>query len=155
MAIKRLDTFREIANIQSEVVRLFDQAFGLESEELILSEGDWRPPIDIYENKKQLIVVVECPGMLAKDIEIITTGNSLTINGIKKEEKTNRNNEEGKFKYICLERIFGNFKRLIRLPFPIDSRGINATFKDGVLVIKLCKVEEKRGVVKNIPINFG
>ena len=148
MVIKRSDPFREIANIQSEVARLFDQIYGFDSEEIIVSEGDLKPPIDIYENKNQLVLVIECPGISVKDIEISTTGNSLLIMGKKREEIEERE----KSKFICMERSFGIFKRLIRLPFPIDSKDISAIYKDGILTIKLSKIKEKRGVIKKIPI---
>jgi len=101
------------------------------------------PTLDIYEEKDDVVVKAELPGLTKDDIEISVTNSTLTLKGEKKRE------EEVKEKdfYRC-EREYGSFLRTIDLP-AVKAEGATATFKDGVLKIRLPKAEEaKRKLVK-------
>ena len=102
------------------------------------------PTLDVYEEKDDVVVKAELPGLTKDDIEISVTDSTLTLKGEKKRE------EEVKEKdfYRC-EREYGSFLRTIDLPAEVKMDSATATFKDGVLKIRLPKAEEaKRKFVK-------
>jgi HSP20 family protein len=114
---------------------LFSQFFA-DWEQSGTSLGAYVPAMDLLEQDDQLIVKAELPGMTAEDIDISVQGNVLTLRGEKKEER----NEEGKrFHYV--ERRSGMFHRTLSLPTEVDAENINASYRDGVLTIKLPKSE--------------
>lgn len=104
-----------------------------------LREYDF-PAVNISENDKDILVKAELPGMEAKDIDISINKNNLILQGEKKFE-----DEEKKENYHRIERTYGNFYRAIPLPTDIDEDNISAKFKNGILEVKLPKIEKSRG----------
>jgi HSP20 family protein len=102
------------------------------------------PALDVFGNKDDLIVKAEIPGLSKEDIDITIEGNTLTIKGQKKKEEEIKDED-----YYRCERTFGAFSRSIDLPTEVKADKVNASFKDGVLEIRLPKTEEaKKNVVK-------
>ena len=102
------------------------------------------PAIDMYEEKDALVVKAEIPGLLKDEIDVSVTGNVLTIKGEKKKEEEVKEDD-----YYRCERTFGAFSRTIELPMDVKTDKVNASFKNGVLEIRLPKTEEtKKNVVK-------
>jgi HSP20 family protein len=99
-----------------------------------------RPPtLDIYEEKNDLVVKAEMPGMTKDEIEVTLSDSTLILKGEKKKE------EEVKEKdYYRCEREYGSFLRTIDLPAEVKADGLKATFKDGVLEVRLPKSEEAK-----------
>lgn len=97
------------------------------------------PSLDMYEEKGDVVVKAELPGMNKEDIEVTLSDSTLTLKGEKKKE------EEAKEKdYYRCEREFGSFLRTVELPADVKAEGIKATFKDGVLEIHLPKSEKAK-----------
>lgn len=109
---------------------------------------DFTPRVDVKETEKEMTVSVELPGMDEKDVEVLVTNDFLTIKGEKKEEK-----EETGENYSCTERHYGSFERVISLPDGIDREKVDASFKKGVLHIRLVKTAEAVEEVKKIAIH--
>ena len=102
------------------------------------------PALDVFGNKDDLIVKAEIPGLSKEDIDITIEGNTLTIKGQKKKEEEIKDED-----YYRSERTFGAFTRSIDLPTEVKTDKVNASFKDGVLEIRLPKTEEaKKAIVK-------
>jgi HSP20 family protein len=102
------------------------------------------PTLDVYEQKDDLIVKAEIPGLTKDEIDITLEGNFLTIKGEKKKEDEVKDEN-----YYRSERSYGAFSRTIELPVAIQTDKVNAAFKDGVLEIRMPKTEEaKKNVVK-------
>jgi len=97
----------------------------------------WALALDVAEVEDGFTVKASLAGIDPDDLEITLTDNVLTIKGEIKEEE---DIEEGK--YHLRERRFGMFQRSIALPVPVDADKIEATYKDGVLTLKIPKVEE-------------
>ena len=91
----------------------------------------------MYETKDELVLNVELPGVREKDISLSITGDLLTVKG---ERAFNQELKDEN--YVHLERVYGKFERSIQLPMPVQADRVKATFRDGVLEVKLPKAEE-------------
>ena len=136
-SIDRYEPFRNVGDIQQEVNRLFDSFFGRPVSQGARGERVWAPLVDMYETKDDLVLVVEVPGVREKDVTVAITGDLLSIKGER------RLDEELKEPSILhLERTYGRFERLVQLPMPVQSDKVKATYREGVLEIRLPKAEE-------------
>ena len=116
--------------------RLFD--FSFPSRDSGLFSG-WSPALDVYDEKDSLLVKVELPGMKKEDIQINLQNGVLTVSGERKHEFEKKEGET-----FRSERYFGKFQRSVTLPTQVASDGIKASYKDGVLAIRLPKAEEAK-----------
>ena len=97
------------------------------------------PSLDLFDEKDELVVKADLPGMSKEEIEVTVTGSVVTIKGEKKKE------EEVKEKdYYRRERSYGSFVRSVELPCEVKSEQIKANFKDGVLEVRMPKTEEAK-----------
>ncbi len=94
------------------------------------------PLADMHEEKDQLVVKTELPGIDKKDLDISLEGDRLTIKAEKKEEIK----EEAT--HHIRERYYGRYFRSVTLPYPVKEDSISATFDNGVLELRLPKAEE-------------
>lgn len=134
--VERWDPFRDLSEIQSEMNRLFDSFFGRPGQGGG-PERVWAPAIDMYETRDELVVQVELPGVNEKNVNVSITGDLLTIRGERHAADTAN---EGA--YYRAERWYGKFERTIPLPFRVQVDKVKATFRDGVLSVKVPKAEE-------------
>ena len=124
-------------NLRDEINRLFEAPFGDVGNE---SEFfGWAPALDLYEDKDNLLVKAELPGMKKEDIDISLHQGSLIISGERKEETSDGEGENSRS-----ERFFGRFQRALKLPKPVDANNVTASYKDGILTVKLPKTEESK-----------
>jgi HSP20 family protein len=148
----RYEEEHPLSIVQKEMNRLFDDfsrgfdvaPFSAMRERL----GTFSPSLDVKEDDKAITVKAELPGMDEKDVEVLLTDDALTLKGEKKEDK-----EEKRENYYHVERTYGSFHRVIPLAAAIDTKKVNATFKNGVLVVTLPKTEEAKMKGKKIPVN--
>jgi HSP20 family protein len=103
---------------------------------IAFEDTEWMPAFDVSETDKELIVKGEVPGMDKKDINITVSDGMLTIRGEKKHEKKEENEH-----YHRVERRYGAFSRTMRLPHEVEADKVDATYKEGVLSIRLPKSE--------------
>jgi HSP20 family protein len=95
------------------------------------------PAMDIYEESGDIVVKAEVPGMKKEEIHIDINEKTVTVSGEKKkEEKVERKN------YVHLERAYGSFARTFALPAEVQTDKARATFKDGVLELRVPKTAE-------------
>ena len=99
------------------------------------------PRMEMYEDKDNLVVKAELPGINKKDIDITLDKDMLTVKAERKDEKTEKSEDTN---YYYCERSYGQFSRTVSLPFPVDSEKISAHMKGGVLEITLPKSAEVR-----------
>lgn len=142
--------FRELSELREEMDRLWERMWGSRFWRPLpfrRAEG-WMPDIDVYEKEGAVHVEAELPGLTAKDIQITAEAGSITISGVKTE--TREVKEEN---YYRAERSYGRFSRTVGLPAGADTGKAEASFKDGVLHIKVPLREEAKG--KTIEIKTG
>jgi HSP20 family protein len=111
--------------------------------------GDFAPSLDVSETDKEITISAELPGMEPDDIHISIEHNTLTISGEKQAES-----EEKDKRYYRHERSYGSFYRSIPLPEEVDEDKIDASFKRGVLQVKLPKTVEAQKKSKRIAIKI-
>ena len=137
MSIVRYDPFRDLRSLQDEVNRLFStnisRVFGDEG----IARGAWNPSVDIYENKDQIIIEAELPGMNREDFDLSFENNTITLRGERRFEKKDESDN-----YHRVERSYGSFTRSFTLPPTVSGDGIGAEYRNGVLRITLPKREE-------------
>lgn len=139
---------------QQEVDRMFNDAFrrmgtppGSRAE---LSQ--WlRPSLDIVEDKDAYSVSIEVPGVEEKDIQIDVQGDTLSVRGEKKQSQ-----ETSDKNIHRVERSYGMFQRTLSLPMDANAEAIQASFKDGVLNIRIGKQAQPVGTTaRRIEIGKG
>ena len=139
MAIVRSDPFRDLFTLQDQLFRTFDSAYrGGQAPEQSMT-ATWAPLVDIYEDADGITLKAELPEVDAKDVEILVEGNTLTLRGERKLEKSEERNN-----YHRIERVYGTFSRSFTLPSTVDLEHITAESKDGVLKVFLPKKAETK-----------
>jgi HSP20 family protein len=148
----RTDVDHPFYSLQREMNSLFDSFFrGFDLAPRGLSAGTmgmFNPSVDVKENDKEFIIKAELPGVEEKDIDVTVTNDSVTIKGEKKEEKEDKDKN-----YYYMERSYGSFCRVIPLDGEIESEKAEASFKNGILDIKIpknqsAKVKETKVAIK-------
>jgi HSP20 family protein len=136
-AVDRWDPFREIADIQHEMNRVFDSYFG-RSGALAAPDRLWAPAMDMWETKDELMVALDLPGVSEKDVHVSITGELLSVRGERPQPETEVKPEG----FYRSERWSGKFERSVNLPFPVQADRVSAVYRDGTLTIRLPKADE-------------
>jgi HSP20 family protein len=97
------------------------------------------PAIDIYEEDDDIVVKAELPGITTDSIEVNLAHRILTIKGVKKREVEIRQEN-----YFRSERSYGSFRRAIELPKKVRGDKVKASFKNGILEVRLPKTEDAK-----------
>jgi HSP20 family protein len=118
--------------------RLFSGTFSRGSQDEVL-RGAWSPSVDIFENKNEIVLEAELPGMTADDVNISIENNVLTLHGERRFEKKDESDN-----FHRVERSYGSFTRSFTLPPTVSSENANAEFQNGVLRLTLAKREEAK-----------
>ena len=134
--------------LRRQIDTLCDRFFDLDfmPSATVFGKGKWGPKLDISEGRKDIIVKAEIPGIEAKDLDISIDGRLLNIQGEKKQENTDQDET-----YYRVERSYGYFNRTIELPGEVDREKVDASYKKGILKIKLRKT--KSSETKRIKVN--
>ena len=139
MTITRYDPFRDLRNLQEEVNRLFTGNVGRTFDDEGIARGSWSPSVDIYENKEQIVLEAELPGMDREDFDLTVENNVITLRGERRFEK-----KEDTDNYHRVERAYGSFTRSFTLPNTVSGEGASADYRNGVLRVTLPKREETK-----------
>ena len=91
--------------------------------------------IDVEENDRQFIVKAELPGMKKEDIDVRISGDTVSISGTVKEERTQKDNG----KVLMSERYYGSVERSFSLGTDVDETEAQARYEEGVLQLTLPK----------------
>ena len=127
------------ALLQEEVNRLFSTNFSRGFGEEGIGRGAWNPSVDIYENKDQIVLEAELPGMNRDDFELSVENNVITLRGQRQFEKKDESDN-----YHRVERSYGSFTRSFTLPQTVSAEGATAEYRNGVLRVTLPKREETK-----------
>ena len=148
MAIMRWTPARDLLSFEDELNRLFQGALGPGFARPLLPAG-WIPAVDLHESEHEYTVQVDLPGVNPKDVKLQMRNDVLTIRG----ERPATREAGGNVTTHRVERVTGAFERSFTLPARVDANQIKATYKDGVLEIRVPKAPEAR--TKEIAIDLG
>lgn len=95
------------------------------------------PSVDIFEDKNDIVVKAELPGIKKEDIDVTLTDDTISIAGEKKKEE-----EVQKKNYYRWESSYGSFARTFTLPAEVQTDKVKTEFRDGILEIRIPKTEE-------------
>lgn len=143
MTLVKFNPVKEFDSFHDTIQKYFED-FSLTRSSL---RETFSPKIDISEEKNQIIVEAEIPGVNKEDLKITLQDNILTLEGEKKKV-----DQEKEKNFYRIERTYGSFKRSFNLPYDVDSEKVEAKFEDGLLMISLQKFEEKKKIEKNIKL---
>ncbi|EPX87705.1 heat shock protein Hsp20 [Rubellimicrobium thermophilum DSM 16684] len=138
-----------IASLQQEMNRVFENFWNR------LGHLDWpwgsgEAKSDMVETDDAVEISIELPGMEMKDIEVTISDDMLTVKGEKRIER-----QEEKKGYYLSERSYGAIYRTIPLPPGVDGDKAEASFRNGVLTIRLPQTPESKARVRRIEIRKG
>ena len=140
MTLVRWNPARDMMAMRNEINRLASEFFrGSNGGRGGRRLGSRRPVVDMYESDQALTLKVELPGFSKDDVQVEIKDNVLTLKGERKRE-TDVKDEQ----YHRVERAYGTFQRSFMLPALVDAEKAAASFKDGVLELKLPKAEEAK-----------
>jgi HSP20 family protein len=137
MELLRFEPLAGFSNLRSVFNDLFDENIGRSFAELRKSK--WYPAVDVLESKDSYLIRAELPGMKREDIKVEVKDGTLILSGERKSEKP----AEG-VEYRHVERVGAKFWRSFSLPETVKHDGIEASYKDGMLEIRVPRAEEAR-----------
>jgi HSP20 family protein len=139
MSVIRWDPFRNMVALQDRINRLFEDAFPRSAEEEDLAACAWRPPVDIFEEDNGFVVQVDLPGVNKEDVMVEIKNNLLIIQGSRQVESS-----VDEDRYFRRERSCGTFQRSFSMRGDVAPDSIKASFKNGVLTIRIPHPEEQK-----------
>jgi HSP20 family protein len=130
----RQDPWSLMPRLQDEINRLFGDVNRSDSSS---ATATWIPPVDIHEYTDRFEFYIDAPGVDPDKIELTLEGGVLTLSGERSVQSTNKQGEEPQYRRT--ERSQGHFYRRFVLPDTVDSDKVNATGKNGVLMVTIPK----------------
>ena len=138
----------ELQRLTERVGRLFSVLQEAAEAQLPAVAGAWSPPVDLCETTSAICVRIELPGVRAAQVKIGLSSSKLRICGEKKKRQT----RQRIVSHLCSERTYGNFERVVPLRWTISVKDATAELANGLLVIRLPKIQERRGSEFKVPI---
>jgi len=143
MALIPYDPFRQLSSISKDFERFFSD-FPFQMDETRF--GPIR--VDVFETENEVVASCDLPGLEKKeDVDIHIENNVLTVSG-----SVNRLHEVKEENMYRKERFTGKFQRSIQLPAPVSHEGVKATYRNGVLEIRMPKMTNENR--KKIDVDF-
>jgi HSP20 family protein len=130
----RWEPFRELAQLQGEMGRLMNGLL-----EGGRSTRSWVPALDVWETDGDVVYAFDLPGLAEDEISIEVQDDTLTVTGERR-----RATEEKGDRFFRYERTYGSFSRAVGLPAGVDDSKIDASYKNGVLEVRVPKPEEAK-----------
>ena len=148
MSLLPEDSFKQLSNVRKEFDRMFS-AFPFDMSFFNNMFGNFGGmKVDVYETTTEVIATCDIPGLEKEDdIQINVDQNMLSIRG-----SVNTATEINEGNLYRQERYAGNFYRSIFLPSPVSRDGVKATYRNGVLEVRMQKTAQKN--IQSIDIDF-
>ena len=141
--LTRWEPFREIEDVFRQYSPFFGRAMRRAGGDVI----EWAPAADISETDKEFLIKAELPEVKKEDVKVTLKDGAITISGERKHEKKGKGENE-----IRVESFYGTFSRTFTLPDNVDSKGIRAEAKDGVLRVHVPKTAEAKSPATQIEV---
>jgi HSP20 family protein len=128
-------TVGRLFGLPSELEHFFESPLAHATELLRV----WNPSVDVHEDKDNVFVRAELPGLKKENIDVSLHEGVLSISGERKDESKSEDARTHRS-----ERFTGQFHRSITLPTLVKADAVTAHYQDGVLAITLPKAEEAK-----------
>lgn len=138
----------DLGEIDTNFRRTGDELFILINPLATHFQQMWRPPIDISETPDEILVLAEIAGVAREDLHVEIGRNAVKIFGQRRERHI-----EGNASYCLAEIPYGYFERSLTLLAPIEMGAVSATYKDGLLHIRMPKTSLSKA--QKIPVQKG
>jgi len=129
-------TLAPVMTLRREMDRLLEDAFGRAAEPASI----WHPAVDVREEQDAFVFELDLPGVEPASVEVTADKGVLTVRGEKRAARA----EGEKSRWHVVERVAGTFARTFQLPATVAEDRIEATFSNGVLMIRAAKVEQPK-----------
>ena len=136
MAMLRWEPFREMQDALRRFSPLYLPDNGATDD---VSTRSWVPLANISESEKEYLIKCELPDVKKEDVKIAVADGVITIGGERKLQREDKSESA-----IRVESIYGAFQRSFLLPENVDTKGIQAESKDGVLRVHIPKVKTEK-----------
>ena len=136
---------RDLVTMHEEMNRLFDSAFGRPGARAAF---DFAPVVDIEETPEQFVIRADLPGVAQKDVKVHVMGDTLTVRGERRQDCS-----EQDANWLRCERAHGTFERAFTLGSPVKADQVKASYKDGVLEVRVPKAEEAK--LREVEVKVG
>lgn len=144
-------------DISSDVERIQDQLNTLiqrvtaQGWDISLERERFQPPVDVYETRKALIIMVELPGVCASSIQVYGMRGAIHVEGVKEANYP----PSGDAMFHAFERRFGKFEIRVMIPCPVQFREAKACYSDGLIRVELAKIEDRRQRKCVVPVEIA
>lgn len=130
-----------VGELRDEFDRLLDRVWHGGLSTAPLDGQDWAPRMDVYDLGNEYHVRAEVPGLAASEVNVTILAGSISIKGTKLPPEQHRQG----IHRLRSECRYGSFHRKYQFPDEVKDDAVTATFRDGVLLVKVPKVEAARG----------
>ena len=138
----------ELRRLMERVTRLLTVLQEISDAQVGNVPGAWTPPVDVCETANAICVRIEVPGVMANQIKIGLNNSKLCVYGEKRKPGVRKR----VISHHCSERSYGHFKRIVPLHGTIAVGEATAELANGVLMIRLPKIKDRRGSEFHVPI---
>lgn len=141
MGLAKWDPFHDLSQMRHQIDRYMDNLWGRSPRSEMMGVNAYGPRMDVYQTENEVVATAELPGIESKDdIEVRVDDDRLTLRGeFKREQEHNDDNS------IYNERYFGTFTRVVQLPSRVRNNQAKATYRNGILEIRIPKADPDSG----------
>ncbi|HSM90139.1 MAG TPA: Hsp20/alpha crystallin family protein [Desulfobacterales bacterium] len=124
----------DLDELTSKFEKTLEDMLGTMGPSFMLSERTWRPPMDMYETRTEVVILAEIGGVDKEDLEVEISSKAVRVQGSRRAPSCCQD-----CTYRLAEIQYGRFERILFLPSPIDPEKVTAASKNGFLEIRLVK----------------
>jgi len=132
MAQRTGDPLSELTTVQQRMNKLFESAMGMADFDTQEEPASWPLACDVIESSDAIEICLEIPGVTQDQIDLQVEGDELIVSGARRMEREGADEQ-----FHRVERPCGEFSRRFRLPSSVDRGSIDASFREGVLRVRL------------------
>jgi HSP20 family protein len=151
---KRWDPLEDIDSLRRSMNHVFDEFFTTTQrtprDVSTGAPGEWAAAVEVYETDLDVVIRAEMPNVDTRNVDVTITNDSITIKGQTKIEEQRPDRT-----YHARELRRGTFVRVVPLPAPVKSGEAKASYKDGVLEVKVPRLERVRPTSVKVQVASG
>jgi HSP20 family protein len=138
----------ELKRLTERIGRLYSALHEAAETETAPLAGAFTAPVDVCETADAIYIRIELPGVKADEIDVALNSNKIRISGQKKR----RHSRQRIISHLCSERNYGKFVRVVPLRWTVSVKSTRAELKNGVLLVHLPKLKDRRGTEYRVSI---